>query len=346
MSLMIQKWEELCTENKFFGFLNIMLMGFSQIAFHCNPVCGMILLASVAVVSPVQLLSGVWASFVAAVFIRMLKIPPKPVREGLYTMNPALAGLALPLVMKIESPGLSIAAAGGAIHFSVFPAVFMLSTIGGILAVTLTAGLRKFLSRWQLPALAAPYSFTLLLMSLTVYVMRPENAGLKVSSQVLVYPEESSLLWGFRHFIMAALNGVAQVLWIEGVEGSVIAGLLILAGIMAASRRDALITVYVVCLATGFAAILGLDRNRILLGIYGYNAILLSLALFGRDFRADRYSFLMITILSMASVGLTAVLGRAFAVIGAPVAAFPFLILAMGAMIGKRCLGNKQRNLG
>ncbi len=323
MSSIIYKWEELCARSARFEFINIMLMGFSQIAFNCNPVCGFVLLASAAVASPIQLVSGVWAVFVAAVLAKVLKAPPEPVKEGLYTMNPALAGLALPLVMKTGDPAV----------------VFMLSTVGAVLSVLLTGGLRKLLSRRQMSSLAAPYSLTLLFISLAVFGMRAMNGEPTVMAEPLAYSGADGILLSGREFCEAALNGVAQVMWIEGVKGSVTAGIVILAGIIAVSGRDALVTVYAVCLATCFAALLGLDRGKLLMGVYGYNAILLSLALFGREFEANRQTFAMITVLSMVSVVLAAVIGQAFSAVGAPAAAFPFLIPAMSVIAGKRGFG-------
>ena len=65
MSSIIQKWKNICEGNKLLEFINIMLMGFSQITLNTNPICGVILLIAVCVASPVQLISGIWAVLIA-----------------------------------------------------------------------------------------------------------------------------------------------------------------------------------------------------------------------------------------------------------------------------------------
>lgn len=319
----ILKWKKLCEGNKLLEFLNIMLMGFSQITLNTNPVCGIFLLIAVCAASPVQLLSGIWAVFVAALLIYALGIPMDQAKEGLYTINPALAGLSVSAVTYIND-------------VQSLPKILLFSTVGAILSLLLTAALSRILSAYQASPLAAPYSIALMLISSSAYYMTALDPQPLFSPDIAALQQHAETVWSAKEFAVAVLNGLAQVLWLNDVPGSALGGVILLIGVLAASRIDALISVYAAFLATGTAVLLGLSQGDIMLGLYGSNAVLLSLVLFGRAFRMSRQSFLMITILSIVSVFFCAGMKPFFTAVGAPYAGFPFALLSICMMLGRK----------
>lgn len=327
MPSIIHKWKKICEGNKLLEFINIMLMGFSQITLNTNPVCGVILLVAVCAASPVQLLSGIWAVFVATILIYAWGIPMEQAKEGLYTINPALAGLSISAVTYIND-------------INALPRILLFSTIGAILSILITAALSRILSAYQASPLAAPYSIALMLISSSTYYLTAVAPKPLFSPDVAVLQQQTETVWNAKDFVIAVLNGLAQVVWLNDVPRSALGGVILLVGVLAASRIDALVSLYAALLATGTAILLGLAQGDIMLGLYGYNAVLLSLVLFGRAFKMSRRSFLMITILSIISVVFAAGMKPFFAAIGAPYAGFPFALISICMMLGRKYFSN------
>lgn len=323
MLSIVYKWKKLCEGNRLLEFINIMLMGFSQITLNTNPVCGVILLIAVCVASPVQLLSGIWAVFAATLLIYALGVPMDQAKEGLYTINPALAGLSTSAVTYIND-------------VQYLPQILMFSTIGAILSLLITAALSRILSAYQASPLAAPYSIALMLISSSTYYLTAVKPNPLFSPDVAVLQHRTVTVWTAKEFVTAVLNGLAQVLWLNDVPRSALGGAILLIGVCAASKIDALIALYAAILSTGTAILLGLAQGDIMLGLYGYNAVLLSLVLFGRAFKMSRQSFVMITILSIVSVVFAAGMKPFFAAIGAPYAGFPFALISICMMLGRK----------
>lgn len=299
-------------------FLRIMLAGVSQIVWNTDPLCALVILAALALAAPIQFFACLWAVVLSTATILLCRLPKDLALDGLYTINPALAGIAVPLVLfqnKNEN----------------LPLLFLLCGAASILSLLLTAALHRLTSPRQLTPLGLPYSLSLLL--LTSFV-RLATLGTAPASSAVVPTS-----WTVGKFFTAVCNGLAQVIWIEGVPNSAVAGLLVLLGIALVSRIDAVVALYSVGLSTGFAVLLGLDAHIISLGLYGYGAVLLSLVLFGRAYKMNWCSFLLITILSLLSVPLTAMVRPFFGAIGAPVAAVVWSLLAIGAMCLRRIPG-------
>ncbi len=310
MSTWIRRWEQLSEKNRMAAFLRLILAGVSQIVWNTNPVCALILLGALAVACPLQLLCCLWALVVAAVTVMFLHLPKDLALDGLYTINPALAGIAVPLVFFRNSP-------------ENLPVLLLSCSAASVLSVILCVLLRKWTSLRQLSPLGLPYSITLFVMGVCIHLIHPP---------VPVSAETVEVIWTVPTFLHAVLCGLAQVIWVEGVPNAALAGLLTLLGIFAVSRIDAAVALYSALLSTLAAVLLGLDCQVIALGLYGYGSVLLSMVLFGRAYKMSRYSFLLITIFSLLNVLLTAALRPLFLLAGAPVAAMVWSLLALFAM--------------
>lgn len=299
-------------------FLRIMLAGVSQIVWNTDPLCALVILAALALAAPIQLFACLWAVVLSTATILLCRLPKDLALDGLYTINPALAGIAVPLVLfQNKSENL--------------PLLFLLCGAASILSLLLTVTLRRLTSPRQLSPLGLPYSFALLLLSICVRLVTEGT----VSASSAVVPTS----WTVGKFFTAVCNGLAQVIWIEGVPNSAAAGLLVLLGIALVSRIDAVVALYSAVLSTAAAVLMGLDAHIISLGLYGYGAVLLSLVLFGRAYKMNWLSFLLITLLSLLNVALTAMVRPFFGAIGAPVAAVVWSLLAIGAMCLRRIRG-------
>jgi urea transporter len=90
--------------------------------------------------------------------------------------------------------------------------------------------------------------------------------------------------------------------------------------------------------STASAILLGLPQDATLIGIYGSNAVLLVLVLFGRGYAMSVRNFIFSMVMVVVSVFATMWLGAVLAPLGAPVAAFPYVLLAILALLGRDAL--------
>ena len=224
----------------------------------------------------------------------------------------------------------------------------LLSAIGAILCVLLTAGLRQILSTWKVSPLAVPYSIALMILSSATYYFTALHPEPLFTPNVVSLMQSDNAVWTIQSFITAFLNGLAQVIWMEDVPLAPISGMIVLVAICIASRIDAVMAVLTGILATAIAVALGIGQGGIMLGLYSYNAILLSLVLFGRAYKMSVQSFVMTIILASLTVPFAAGIKPLVGVVGAPVAAFPFAIIGILAMLGqpffKKLVYNEPKN--
>lgn len=299
-------------------FVRVMLAGVSQIVWNTDPLCAFILLGALALACPLQLFSCLWAVLVSACFIFLFKLPKDLALEGLYTINPALAGIAVPLVF-FQNRGENLLR------------LALLCTAASALSLALTVAMRRLTTPRRLAPLGLPYSVSLLLLALCARFAAMGTAAPSAAPSFVPLTLSG--------FLTAVCNGLAQVIWVEGVPNAPLAGVLVLLGILTVSRIDAFIALYAALLSTAAAVLLGYDSQVISLGLYGYGAVLLSMVLFGRAYKMNGRSFLLITLLCAASVPLTAAVRPLFAAAGAPVAAMVWSALAIGAMYLRRLPG-------
>ena len=329
------KWKEAADKNAVLAFLDIVISGFAQITFNVHPVCGLLLIIAAFIASPIQAISGLWAVLIAAGIIYAAGIPMGQAREGLYTINPALLGLAIPMVSNQNDPAALLQ-------------ILLLSAIGSVLCVLLTAGLRQILSTWKVSPLAVPYSVALMIMSSATYYFTALHPEPLFTPAVAGLMQSDGAVWTLQSFATAVLNGLAQVIWMEDVPLAPLSGVIVLAAVCIASRIDAVMAVIAGVLATAAAIALGIGQGGVMLGLYGYNAILLSFVLFGRAYKMSVRSFVMTVILAVLTVPFAAGLKPLLAVVGAPAAAFPFAIMGILAMLGqpffKKLVYNEPKN--
>lgn len=314
---LVDRWKRLGDKNAFVGYIDSVLSGFAQIAFSDNPFCGALLIIGACIGSPIQAISGVWAACIATLIAYLLGTPKLQIRLGLYSFNAALAGLGIPLFAFSNK--------------WMLPEILFYSSIGAIACVLLTAGLSALFSGWDVPSLALPYCITLFILipaSLFLSGIKAEPSSIPH----LVSPAVSTTsTWSINDFFTSIMTGLSEIIW----QANVISGFFYLLAVLVSSRIDVFSAISSVTIGTLSAIALGLSKDEIMIGLYGYNAVLLTQVLFGRAYRLSLLSFIFSSVLSVVSVLLAVALSALFAPIGAPVAAFPYVILTIVAMVGR-----------
>ncbi len=314
---LLNEWKEASSKSIVLDIIDNVLSGFAQIAFNDNSFAGLLMIIATYIGSPVQAIIGVWATLIATLAAYAFGVHKGLIRAGLYGFNAALCGVAIPALVFPGSP----------VTFQ----LLLYSGIAAIFAVVLQMGFGNFFSKWGVPSLALPYSTTLLIFVPAALSLGNLNITRSAGAVFDIVGANSQGVWTIVEFIEAALNGIAQVLWVEDP----ITGALYLVAVLMASRIDVISTLVGALVATLAAIALGLPKDLIVAGVYGFNAVLL-MKVITRGFLITKKSYLIGIVLSVVTVVFTAGLRVIFAPIGAVASfAFPYAILCIVVFLGR-----------
>lgn len=313
---MVDRFKEYGEKNCFVGFIDSVLSGFAQIVLSDNPVTGLLIMLGVFFGAPAQLVTALWAACIASAFAFLIGVNKDAVRHGLYTFSAAIVGLGVSL--------------WGYSNQAVYPQLLIYAGIGAIVSVIVTAAINVFLSKWEAPSLSVPYCVTLMMIIPALFLMS------HMKPQLSLAPQTAQLTEAFHGmdlstFMKASISGVGEICF----QVELISGICLLLALLVSSRIDAIVALICAALGTGLAATLGLPTDNIVIGLYGYNAALVGMGLFGRAFRMSVPCALFTIVMALFSVLLTAGMGVAFMPLGIPVAALPFGVIVIFCMIGK-----------
>lgn len=222
------------------------LAGLAQIMLIDNPVSGLLLLAGLAVNSPLAAFAAVVGVAAGMLPAWLLGWDRREIDQGLHGFNAALVGIALVTFLQ---PGALVWAA---------------IVAGGALASLLGQACR----RWGWPVFTLPFiATTLLLLGLLPMLGASAVAGSGNPTQM--------------PYLGAVANSIGQVLF----QGNPLSGALFLAAIWIAAPTAAIYAALGTALAVLFAAALGQPPELIGAGLLGYNAALCAIVFSGETSR-------------------------------------------------------------
>ena len=309
----LDEWKDLSDKNKICGFGDSALSGYAQIAFNDNIFSGILMIIATWIGSPVQCISAVWATIIATVAAYASGVPVGLIRCGLYGFNATLAGLAVPLIF-FPNQGLSFS-------------MLAVSTVAAVLCVLLTTFCRKIFEKWDVPALSAPYCCAMFLLAIAALLINV-NEPLRLSFDSIFFATSLSD-WSLTDYFAAILNGAAQILWVE----KPVCGILYMIALLFASRTDAVNAITASIVSTTIAVAIGFPKDAVIIGLFGYNSILL-MQVFSRGFRLSVRSHLF----NIAMAALTPIVCALFKLLLTPVGlgaflAFPYVTLCILAFL-------------
>jgi len=315
---LLDAWKEFSAKNKVLSLIDDVISGYAQIAFNDNTFAGLLMILATYIASPTAALAGVWATFIATVTAHILGVPKGAIKCGVYGFNPALAGLAIGIL----------------IIFPDIPRLLLYTGIAGIFCVIFQAAIGQLLSKWDVPALALPYCLTtVLLVPATLTLGGLQTSGI---GQKLFQAGQATGAWTSGEFVTASLNGIAQVLWVD----KPLTGILYLVAVLMASRIDAISVIIGAIVSTLAAIALGLPKELVLIGIYGYNAVLV-MHVITRGFLINARSYTFAIIMAALTVFLAAGLRVIFAPLGiVSFYAIPYSITCIVAFLGRDTFSN------
>lgn len=286
-------------------FLDSVLRGVGQVMLQNNSYAGLLFLAGVFYNAPLFGLAALIGTAVSTATALLLRVERAFVRDGLFGFNGALVAIAL--LYFLQPNALTWACV-------VFAAAC--STI--VMAAMLT-----LLGVWRMPALTAPFVFiswgTFLA---TARFGRLESthllptAGLPKAVAVEGVVTASTVAEGL-------FNGIAQVFF----QGNVVTGMLFAIGLVLSSRA-AFVTALAgslvgLCVAWG----MGAAEPAIRSGAFGFNSVLVAIALGGTFFVRDRVSIAYSLFATITAAVVFAALSAALEPLGLPALTFPFVLV-------------------
>lgn len=279
--------------------------GVGQVMFQNNSYAGLIFLIGIFYHSPLFGSAVLIGTGVSTVTAMLLGVDRALVRAGMFGFNGGLVGIAL--LTFLQPDALTWASV-------VFAAAC--STI-------VMAALLRLLAVWKLPALTAPFVFISWCFFLaTARFGRLESthhlptAGLPQAVTVEGVVTASTIAEGL-------FNGIAQVFF----QGNVATGLVVAMGLLISSR--------VACMAALMGSLTGLlvawgmgaAEPAIRSGAFGYNSVLVAIALGGAFFVLDRLSVAYALFATIATALVFAGVSAALEPLGIPALTFPFVLV-------------------
>lgn len=276
----LDEWKRYCDNNRICAFLDSVLSGYAQLAFNDNSFSGLLMIIATWIGSPVLCMNALWGTVVATFFAYMIGLPEGAIRAGIYGANAALSCLAVP-VLLFSSSRISAAMLG-------------VSAVIAVFTVLLVKFLGKPFTRWNLPSLVVPYCIVL---SISLWILTITGASsiapLTIDTLLFTNPVSN---WTAKEFLTAFFNCASEILWLV----KPLSGILYLIALSFASRLDTLNTLVAILVSTIVSALLGLPKDAVITGLYGYNAILLTQVL-TRSFLLNKRSYLLTFIMAAFS---------------------------------------------
>ncbi|MEK4427129.1 urea transporter [Solibacillus sp. FSL K6-1523] len=276
--------------------------GISQVVFIENTITGILFLLAITIASPLVGAIAWLSSFIAVLIGIVGKANEDIIQKGLLGFNPVLTGMALTLSLT------------GPYHW-------VIALIGAVVAAFITAAMMHLMRNTKIPVLSFPFIIVSWVTLLASYQLDFIQLSILLAPQDLTH--WSLDIEGTVNWFQAILNGLGQIFFLQNPLSSV----LLYIGLFFASWKFGLFALIgnVIAILTAFA--LGGAHELIHTGLYGFNGVLIILAV-AVAFKESHNSLGYITGIFGAciSVPLTATVTTWLIPYGLPVFTMPFVL--------------------
>lgn len=296
------------------AFADSVLRGLGQVMLQNNSYAGVLFLVGIACNSPVlagAALLGTVASTLAAI---ALKADRQAVRSGMFGFNGGLVGIALLCFLQPT------------------PFVWSCVVIAAAASTLVMAALLTALAASRLPVLTAPFVLTSLCVLLASARFRRlqasdllPSAGLPKGAAVDGAVTASTLGEGL-------LTGIGQVF----LQDNVLTGAVFILGLFVASRRACVAAVAGSLSGMLVAWAMGAAEPAIRSGLFGYNSVLVAIALSGAFLAPGRIAIACAVFAALGTPFVTAAAAAALEPVGLPALTLPFLLVTWTALLASR----------
>ncbi|WP_283135675.1 urea transporter [Rhizohabitans arisaemae] len=197
----------------------------------------------------------------------------------------------------------------------------LLVIVGAVMGSVLTSALHAMLTPYRVPTFTAPFCAIT-----TFIVIGAPTFGRVWRGRTLATPPSAArpgTALTFTDLWQGLLNGIGQVFF----QNRWYVGLIFLIGLLFADRIVALAAVVSSAIGIAVAWILGAAAADIGAGLYGYNAVLIGIALCGTFVALTPLGVLFAAFGVIAATVLTAFVGNLFAPVGGHTLTWPFVLV-------------------
>jgi urea transporter len=231
--------------------------------FQDNPLSGLLFFiamgwGSYVAGTPQVAIGGVVAIVAAKLAAIWLRVEPADLGAGLYGFNAYLVGLALPTFLAPS------------------PLLWSYIVLGGAVSVPATLGIANVFKTWGVAALTAPFVLTAWLFLLATYAFTTiEGGGLPMATAIVPIDPAAANPLALGDFLQGVLKSISQVF----LKASILAALLLLAGLAVNSLAAAAFALAGAIVSVVTAHVLGAESDLITGGLMGFSPVLTAIAL-------------------------------------------------------------------
>ena len=306
----------LFSEGAFFPLLLASLKGVSQVVLIENAITGLLILIAITIESYylgiIALLSAIIGTFIG----RFGGAEEQSINKGLMGYNSVLTGIALALFLS-------------------GPYMWIIALIGSALAAVFTATLMHFMTRTEIPILTFPFIILTWFIMLASYKLK----GIRLSSEL--EPQNLTNLKlniaGEIDPLHGIFNGMGQIFFVDNI----LSGIIIYIAVFLVGKKIGTYAIIGNVVAIISAYYLGGEHTLIVLGLYGYNAILTIIAV-SAVFNHERNRFAPLSgiIAACLTVPITAGLSTLLLPYGLPALTMPFVLVTWSSLAARKILPN------
>ena len=296
------------------GFTSIILAslkGISQVIFIENVVSGVLILIAITIASYELGIITLCSSIIGTVIGKIGGANENSVSSGLYGYNSVLTGIALMLFLTGTTR-------------------WMIALAGAVIAAIFSASMVHFMKNTALPILTFPFIILTWFMLLVSYRLEAFQLSNTLVPQSLSHWELN--IAGEVNLTEGIFNGIGQIFFLDNN----LSGLLLFIAVFLAGWKLGLYAVVGNAVALLIAYGLGGEHSLIILGLYGYNAILACMAVasvFSTE--ENRYRSISGILAACLTVPLTASVSTWLLPYGLPALTMPF-VLSTWLFLGAR----------
>ncbi len=256
-------WEGLCKGSAILRFADLNLRGIGQVMFQDNPLSGLLFFIAIGWGSlvagmPQVAIGGLVAVIAGTLTAQWLRVDAAGLAAGLYGYNAYLVGLAFGTFLAVS------------------PMWWVYVALGAAVSVPITLGVANVFKSWGVAALTAPFVLTAWLFLLATYAFSAvDGSGLPMAAGITPIDPSAANPLAFGDFVVGILKSISQVF----LKASVLAALLLLAGLAVNSLAAAAFALGGAIVAVATAHVLGAESDLITGGLMGFSPVLTAVAL-------------------------------------------------------------------
>ncbi|MGN7397894.1 urea transporter [Peribacillus frigoritolerans] len=298
-------------EGTLFSFISASFKGISQVILIENAITGFIILIAITISSYYLGIIALLSSILGTLVGKIGGADEKSINQGLLGYNSVLTGIALALFLN-------------------GPYMWIVALAGSAVAAILTAAIMHFMKKTEIPILTFPFIILTWFILLASYKLKGIKLSTTLVPQDLTHWELN--IAGEINLLDGIFNGIGQVFFLSDA----ISGILIFIAVFWAGRRFGFYAIIGNAIALLTSYFLGGEHTLIMLGLYGYNAILTILAVSAVFYsKHNRFAPLSGIIAACLTVPITAAISTWLLPYGLPALTMPF-VLCSWLFLGSR----------